>query len=92
MRFTRPRFRASISPSSAVELNTTSALANYATEADAVEISRTCRRVLGIACGENSSGFYIQMAFNAPFYETASSDEKHTTRMDPPFTARHWQH
>nr|CAD7577063.1 unnamed protein product [Timema californicum] len=32
--FTRPRFRTSISPSSAVELNTTSALANYATEAD----------------------------------------------------------
>nr|CAD7430803.1 unnamed protein product [Timema monikensis] len=31
--FTRPRFETSISPSSAVELNTTSALANYATEA-----------------------------------------------------------
>nr|CAD7577457.1 unnamed protein product [Timema californicum] len=32
--FIRPRFVTSISPSSAVELNTTSALANYATEAD----------------------------------------------------------
>nr|CAD7569366.1 unnamed protein product [Timema californicum] len=32
--FTRPRIRTSISPSSAVELNTTSALTNYATEAD----------------------------------------------------------
>nr|CAD7574559.1 unnamed protein product [Timema californicum] len=31
--FTRPESRTSISPSSAVELNTTSALANYATEA-----------------------------------------------------------
>nr|CAD7580586.1 unnamed protein product [Timema californicum] len=31
--FTRPRFETSISPSSAVGLNTTSALANYATEA-----------------------------------------------------------
>nr|CAD7402923.1 unnamed protein product [Timema poppensis] len=30
--FTRPRFETSISPSSAFELNTTSALANYATE------------------------------------------------------------
>nr|CAD7438805.1 unnamed protein product [Timema bartmani] len=30
-----PKIRTSISPSSAVELNTTSALANYATEADA---------------------------------------------------------
>nr|CAD7409147.1 unnamed protein product [Timema poppensis] len=30
--FTRPSIRTSISPSSAVELNTTSALANYATE------------------------------------------------------------
>nr|CAD7459505.1 unnamed protein product [Timema tahoe] len=33
LQFTRPRFRTSISPSSAVELNTTSALANYATKA-----------------------------------------------------------
>nr|CAD7574461.1 unnamed protein product [Timema californicum] len=32
-RFTRPSIRTSISPSSAIELNTTSALANYATEA-----------------------------------------------------------
>nr|CAD7586259.1 unnamed protein product [Timema genevievae] len=32
--FTRPRFETSISPSSAAELNTTGALANYATEAD----------------------------------------------------------
>nr|CAD7204300.1 unnamed protein product [Timema douglasi] len=32
--FTRLEIRTSISPSSAVELNTTSALANYATEAD----------------------------------------------------------
>nr|CAD7441452.1 unnamed protein product [Timema bartmani] len=31
--YTRPKFDTSISPSSAVELNTTSALANYATEA-----------------------------------------------------------
>nr|CAD7266401.1 unnamed protein product [Timema shepardi] len=31
--FTRPEIRTLISPSSAVELNTTSALANYATEA-----------------------------------------------------------
>nr|CAD7428766.1 unnamed protein product [Timema monikensis] len=34
--FTRPRFRTSISPSSAVELNTTSVFANYATEAGRV--------------------------------------------------------
>nr|CAD7258867.1 unnamed protein product [Timema shepardi] len=33
LQFTRPRFKTLISPSSAVELNTTSALANYATEA-----------------------------------------------------------
>nr|CAD7414031.1 unnamed protein product [Timema poppensis] len=32
--FTQPEIRTSISPSSAVELNTTSALANYATEAN----------------------------------------------------------
>nr|CAD7262344.1 unnamed protein product [Timema shepardi] len=32
-RFTRTEIRTSISPSSAVKLNTTSALANYATEA-----------------------------------------------------------
>nr|CAD7570903.1 unnamed protein product [Timema californicum] len=32
--FTRPEIRTSISPSSTVELNTTSALANYATEAE----------------------------------------------------------
>nr|CAD7432311.1 unnamed protein product [Timema monikensis] len=35
-RFTRPEIRTSISPSSAVELNTTSALANYATEAGSI--------------------------------------------------------
>nr|CAD7201719.1 unnamed protein product [Timema douglasi] len=47
--FTRPRFGTSISPSSAVELNTTSALANYATETgysysliDLVELFVTC--------------------------------------------------
>nr|CAD7575161.1 unnamed protein product [Timema californicum] len=33
--------RTSISPSSAVELNTTSALANYATEADIVDVRGT---------------------------------------------------
>nr|CAD7439253.1 unnamed protein product [Timema bartmani] len=47
--------RTSISSSSAVELNTTSALANYATEAGGPMYIVVCKRTLEGVLGENSS-------------------------------------
>nr|CAD7430798.1 unnamed protein product [Timema monikensis] len=55
--FTRPRFEPLISPSSAVELNTTSALANYATKAgNVLEMKKSWKGYIGYGMAPNGVG------------------------------------
>nr|CAD7585662.1 unnamed protein product [Timema genevievae] len=61
--FTRPRYQTSISPSSAVELNTSSALANYATEAGSFSFS--CKRRI-------SSKYFCSSASEKPTLSTVT--------------------